>query len=115
MAACAQQAFTAAVMEKGEGGGKYISIKICMFIAAALIYFYFLSLFLFFFSAAFQSLLVVGGTRGASSTPSVYIRGGRSLWCSKHWMYRIKSYRVREGLRAGKAAALRHGLSYDKT
>lgn len=65
MAACAQQAFTAAVMEKvGEGGGgKYISIKICMFIAAAMIYF----LFFVFFSPG-----VLGVTGGASSTPSVF-------------------------------------------
>lgn len=78
MAACAQQAFYGSCYGKGGvwgGGGKYISIKICMFIAAAVIYFYFLSLFIYLFSAAFQSLLEVGGTRGEPPRPRVFTFG----------------------------------------
>lgn len=52
MAACAQQAFTAAVIEKEKG--KYISIKIYMFIAKIVIYF---TVFSCLGWAAFQSLV----------------------------------------------------------
>ena len=55
MAACAQQTFTAAVIEKGKKKkGKYISIKIYMFIAEIVIYF---TVFSCLGRAAFQSLV----------------------------------------------------------